>query len=115
MVGVTGIHSDRPTYEAMEAPDTAIAGTSFTIVVSSFGSTSCTEPAGVEMEVGTSIVVITPYDIVAPEGTPCTQDFGAFPRRVDIRLVKPGEAILRLQGKNIAGETEVLDHRILVQ
>ena len=82
--------------QAIRFPVEVIAGEPFTVTVTTLGSSSCTRPDGATLNPGTSLAVITPYDRIAPEGTPCTRDLRGFPRDVAVTLSRAGQATIRI-------------------
>jgi hypothetical protein len=88
--------------DALVAPDTVRAGTSFAATVSTFGS-SCIRPDGAEVVTASTRVDITPYDWAPPPGTPCPRDLRVFPRSVTLVFSVPGSAVVSLHGRGATG------------
>ena len=82
-------------------PDTVAAGVSFTARVTTFGSSSCTQPDGATVRVAGAVAEITPYDRRATGGV-CTADIHPFPRDVQLRFASPGPAVVRVRGSHSA-------------
>jgi hypothetical protein len=86
------------------APDTVNAHQSFATVVHSFGSSSCTTPAGVDLDLDASSATITPYDVVAEgRGTVCTADYAPRPHPVTLTFTSPGPALIVARGYSVGG------------
>lgn len=100
---------------ALVVRDTVDAGEAFTARVATFGSTGCIRPAGAEVEAEGNTAEITPYDMVAPEGTVCTRDLRAFPREVTLKFDAPGEAIIRVRGRGPGGAMVQVEERVVVR
>jgi hypothetical protein len=90
----------------LRVPETVTAGSSFTVTVSTYGS-SCIRPAGIEVQVVGSSADLTPYDSVPASGPPCLPDWMAFPRDVEIRFATPGGALVRLHGRGFPGDLRI--------
>jgi hypothetical protein len=83
------------------APDTVTAGVPFTVVVTSFGSSSCTRPDGATLSVDGAVANITVWDRVQVSGG-CTDDLRAFPRDVTVQFSGAGTARIRVTGRPLA-------------
>lgn len=79
--------------------DTVPVGVPTRIVVSSFGSGSCTRRAGAEVTERPGLVRIEPWVEVRPPGTTCTSDLRQFPETVTVRPSVPGPLQVRLVGR----------------
>jgi len=91
----------------IEAPDTVQAGSAFEVTVNTFGSSSCVRAERLDVEVTDSVARLTPYDRVAPEGIPCTEDFSAHPRAASVTFPSRGTGTLEVLGRGSAGDTLV--------
>lgn len=114
--GVISIYDDRETSQALAIPDTVTVGASFTARVTTFGSGTCTRADGATVQVAGSLAEISPFDrdVVGGPGV-CTDDLRSFPRDVQLRLMVPGEALVRVRGTNIAGAPATVERRIFVR
>jgi hypothetical protein len=79
------------------APDTVRLATPFTVTVNTFGSSSCTQPAGATLVVTGLVATITPYDL-SSEGGGCTGDIAPRPHRVQLAFGVAGRATIRVLG-----------------
>ncbi|HEX8209973.1 MAG TPA: hypothetical protein VF584_07285 [Longimicrobium sp.] len=114
--GVISIYDDRETAQALTIPDTVTVGASFTARVTTFGSGSCTRADGATVQIAGSVAEIAPFDLDAVGGGGvCTDDLRAFPRDVQLRLMVPGEALVRVRGTNIFGAPATIERRIIVR
>jgi hypothetical protein len=111
-VGVIDTGNSLP--ETLQLPDTVTAGTTFTVVVETYGSSSCTRADGARVEVDGLVAEITPYDRVLLEGI-CTDDLAPFPRAVDVRFDEAGEALVRLVGRTIFGDRAEIEGSPIVR
>lgn len=91
----------------IEAPDTVLAGSAFEVTVNTFGSSSCVRAERLDVEVTDSVARLTPYDRVAPAGTPCTEDLSAHPRVASVTFPSRGTGTLEVLGRGGAGDTLV--------
>ena len=101
--------------QAVIVPAEAVADAPFEIVVHTVGSSSCTRAAGALSSVAGNTALITPYDLVAPENTPCTRDLRAFPHSVTVVLKSAGEGLIRVQARGSGGRPITLDLSIPVR
>ena len=95
------IGADGPSDEVgIPLPDTVYALPEETIPVPfyTFGSSSCTVPAGEDVTVDGRTISITPYDRDTPSGTPCTADLARF-RRWVLAPVPTGQVTFQLRGQ----------------
>jgi hypothetical protein len=113
--GVIGIYRDQPTTGVLQLPATIHAGESFQAVVTTFGSSSCTQADGAEVSQSFSSAEITPYDLEAPAGTACTDDLHAFPRTVELRFATSGRGLIRVRGRSLYGGEAVVEQQVTVQ
>jgi adenylate kinase family enzyme len=99
----------------LELPDTVRRGVPVTATVVTRGSSSCTRADGAEVVVAAHELRITPYDRVAPRGTPCTRDLAAFPRAVELRFTGTGEVRVIVIGRDAPdGEPVEVTRRVTV-
>lgn len=101
---------DDPVQRSLEVPDTVQVGAPFTARVTTYGSGSCIQQDGAEVQRRNETVDVTPYDLRATIGV-CTDDLAPYPRPVELRFDTPGEATVRVLGRHIDGgwaETERL-------
>ncbi len=92
VVGIIVSDSMRP---VIIAPDTVQVGVTFTATVNTFGSSSCTDPDGVDLALSASLARIVPYDLVQTAGA-CTADFASRPHPVTIHFTQQGAATIRV-------------------
>jgi hypothetical protein len=92
-------------------PDTVQVGRTVTVMVVTRGSSSCTRADGVEVTREAGEVRVTPYDRVAPAGSPCTRDLAAFPRPADLRFDEPGRAVVVVIGRSSPANGEPVEVR----
>lgn len=85
---------------SLEAPAEVTRGVPFDVVITTYGSSSCTRPAGAETDVDGMLATVRPYDRVATGTRPCTMDMHAFPRTVQLRFDVAGDATIRVLGRN---------------
>ncbi len=83
----------------IQMPDTVRLNTPVVATVVTRGSSSCTRADGAEVAGGGAMLRVTPYDRVAPAGTPCTRDLAAFPRQVELRFTAAGSAEVVVVGR----------------
>jgi hypothetical protein len=105
----TGGGDDR----ALAVPDTVAAGAPFT--VTTFGSSSCTRPDGAELEVRGLVAEVVPYDRDATGAQVCTDDLRAYPRAVTVRFAGPGQAVVRVRGRDLRGRPAVVEASVVVR
>jgi hypothetical protein len=89
----------------LEAPDTVLAGRAFDVTVNTFGSSSCVRAERLDVAVTGAVARLTPYDRVAPAGSPCTPDLGAHPHTASVTFAAPGTATLEVFGQAGTGDT----------
>jgi hypothetical protein len=103
---------------AIVVPDTVPAGIPARIIVSSFGSGSCTRRAGAETTEQPGMVRIAPWVRVRPAGTICTSDLSVFPETVAVRPTVAGPLTVRLvglAGSSRAPRLDSLERTIIVR
>ena len=91
----------------IEAPDTVLAGRAFEVTVNTFGSSSCVRPERLDVEMTDTVARLTPYDRVAPAGTPCTEDLTAHPHVASVTFPSRGSGMLEVLGRSATGDTVV--------
>jgi hypothetical protein len=106
---------DDPHLPTLQLPDSVAAGIDFTAVVTTYGSSSCTRAADVEIELGEREARLVPYDFMPPPGTPCTRDLRGFPREVVLRFAAPGDAVVRVVGRTFRGDTVSVRRTVVVR
>jgi hypothetical protein len=100
----------------LRLPASARAGEPAVLTVTTFGSSSCTRPNGVEVRVSALTADLTAYDWVpADPNTVCTRDLHHFPREVTVRFAAPGEATIRLHGRGAGAAPAVVEGRLRVE
>ena len=91
----------------IEAPDTVLAGRAFEVTVNTLGSSSCVRPERLDVEMTDTVARLTPYDRVAPAGTPCTEDLTAHPHVASVTFPSRGSGMLEVLGRSATGDTVV--------
>jgi hypothetical protein len=94
------LHPEISAIQMLQMPTQATAGVPFEITVTTRGSSSCTRPDGMTVSVSGLTADVTPWDQVAPQRTPCTDDLAAFPRTGTVRFDVAGSATIRLHGRD---------------
>lgn len=98
------IHPGVPGAAVIVAPDSVEAGQPVQAIINTFGSSSCTTPAGVAVRLTASTATITPYDLVATgSNTVCTRDYGPRPHPVELTFTQAGTARLVARGVTVGG------------
>ena len=100
------------------APDTVAVNARFDATVNSFGSSSCTIPAGVDLILTENSAVITPYDRGPGGQGLCTGDIAPRPHPVELQFTVAGVATIEVIGYRFTGQGAVLtsvEHSIVVQ
>jgi hypothetical protein len=99
-----GFIGGRPDVSVIEAvrSQPLMAHTNVLFVVYSFGSSSCTEPDGVEVRRGADLIEVAPFDLVGPPpGTnACTDDLAAHAHDVTLETGAPGTLTLTARGRD---------------
>lgn len=106
---------DLPHFSSLIAPDAVTRGTPFQITASTFGSSSCTQPDGYEVDALPSAAEVRLYDRLAPSGTACTADFGSFPRTLTLQFDQAGTAEIRVIGRGDGNEIRIVRKTIVVE
>ena len=102
-IGVSGIP-----VEVISSPDTVAAGVSFIVVVTTFGSRTCTRPAGADVTVSGLIASVLPLDSIPRRGdTVCTRDLSSFPRNVSLTFGTAGQGVISVTGRGDHGDTTI--------
>ena len=78
---------------AVVVPDSVILGESFTVVVVTVGSSSCTRIESTRVDIRGNEATITPYDTYKTRGD-CTADEHWFRHEATIRFMERGEATI---------------------
>lgn len=86
--------------QVIDAPATVASNQSFTVTVTTFGS-SCVSAAGADVMVDDLVATITPYDIVR-DGT-CLEYNKPNPRPVALMFKRAGTATIRVRGASYQG------------
>ena len=60
------------------------------------------------------MATVVPYDRVPPAGTACWRDRGGFPRPVQLRFDAPGDAVVRVRGRDATGGDVITEARLRV-
>jgi len=109
LIAIEGVVADGVT-----APDTVEADASFTVVVKTFGSSSCTRPAGAKVTVSGLTATVAPLDSVVTGDADCTSDLRSFSHSASLTLGGAGEAAVAVVGRSEHGDT-TLTYRIVVR
>lgn len=100
VVGIVGGSPPDGSSQVITAPDTIQAGIPFTATITTFAPYNCWRAAGADIDLRGNLAVVIPYDF-----DPRSDDFhcpdmeGVVPRPVEIRFAEPGEATLRVRGR----------------
>lgn len=92
-----------PPMTSLIAPSAVHPGVSFAVTASSFGSGSCTEADGYQLDAGAARAEIRLYDKSAPPQSICTEDLRSFPRELLLRFEQPGTVEVVVIGRDYAG------------
>ncbi|HJU75245.1 MAG TPA: hypothetical protein VJ717_15995 [Gemmatimonadaceae bacterium] len=80
-------------------PDTVFVGRPVAVTVNTFGSSSCTRPAGIiQASAGARLQILTPLDSVAVRAIACTDDLASHPHPTVLTFQEAGTATVRVQG-----------------
>ena len=110
VIFVSGVQAN-----VVTAPDTVAVGTSFTAVVTTLGSSSCTRAAGAHVGVSGLTATVVPFDSVpGDKHATCTSDLRAFPRDVSLTFGAAGQAAIAVAGRSEHGDTTIT-HPIVVR
>ena len=109
LIAVEGV-----TAVGVTVPDTVQVGTSFSVVVKTFGSSSCTRPAGANVRMSGLTATFVPLDSVVEGDMVCTSDLRAFAHSASLTLDLAGEANLAVVGRSEHGDT-TLTYPIVVR
>jgi hypothetical protein len=99
------VNSSLSSIQSVNLPPQANVNVPITVTVTTLGSSSCTRADGTDVVARGLAVTITPYDRVAPPGTPCTRDLRGFPHEVQLRFATAGEARITIVGRDGSGAT----------
>jgi hypothetical protein len=102
VIGANGLALD-----VVSSPDTVQTAVSFTVIVRTFGSSSCTRPAGADVTVSGLTATVVPLDSVVEGDMVCTSDFRSFPHDASLTFAGPGEARLAVAGRGDHGDTTI--------
>jgi hypothetical protein len=98
---------------AIDVADTVAAGL-VPVRYHSYGSSSCNRPDGDDVTEVADVITITAYDKYVPPNTPCTEDFGTFPRESIVSL-STGTKEIRVRGLRVGGVEAVLKKTVVVK
>lgn len=93
-------------------PDTIHGAGLQTVVVQTWGSSSCTRAAGADVEYGELAVTIGPIDSVAIRGI-CTDDLAPHPRNVTINFNSVGTWTVRVLGRSFDNDAVFETHVVV--
>jgi len=82
----------------LEAPAVVRAEESFTVTVTTYGSSNCTRALSLTVIVDDLRATLIPYDSRVSAGGPCTSDLAAFPRTGRVTFARPGQGTLVVRG-----------------
>jgi len=91
--------SGPPPLSSLIAPDTVVAGEPFQITVTTFGSSTCTQPDGYDLLLTSSRADIVPFDRTAVGAIVCTDDLHSFPRTLLLTFTTVGQAEIQVEGR----------------
>jgi hypothetical protein len=104
----------RSSVQMIEVPMTVKAGTPFTVIIRSFGSSSCTRVGDATVVVNGLDVDITAYNNYARRAPACTDDLHVFEHRVPVTVNQVGQARMRLHARSTSGEPLSYDFALTV-
>jgi hypothetical protein len=104
-----------PPFTSLIAPNAVTRGAPFQITASTFGSSSCNQADGYELDALPSEAEVRLFDRTAPPGTICTEDFGSFPRVITLQFDELGTAEIRVIGRGDGNEIRIVRKTIVVQ
>jgi hypothetical protein len=93
----------------VDAPDTVIRREVFSVTVVTFGSSSCTRPAGADVLNLHHVLSIVPLDSVRTGDGPCTADLTTHPRMVAGVFPIVGTVVVAVSGRAGWRDTVVFD------
>lgn len=94
------------------APDTVDPETSLTITINTFGSSSCTQPDGVDLATAGTLVRIVPYDLLSSgRFTGCTADFASRAHPVALDFPSSGSLTIRAVGR-VGNVLDSIEHTV---
>ena len=103
-----------PFLRTIVAPDSVGPDSTLTITINSFGSSSCTQPDGVDSTSTPAGVRIVPYDRVPTGAVACTADFASRPHPVTLTVPSTGALVIRAVGR--VGEVlDSIEHTVHVR
>lgn len=101
------------------APVAVAAGDPFTVIATTTLPNGCWHPGDYSKEVAGNVAEITVHDF-RTDSEMCTAVFGWMSRDIELQFNQPGEAVIRLVGKRIAGrdfgggEEFIIEHSVAV-
>jgi hypothetical protein len=98
----------------IRAPNTVQAGQSFTVTVTTYGSSTCLKSDGADVQVRDFTAEVTPWDLDLWGATVCTADLASHPREVELAFDRPGQATIRVLAQNEAGAAVVREQVVTV-
>jgi hypothetical protein len=105
--GFIGVASLGVPLEVVSAPDTVNAGEPFNVVVTTYGSSSCTRAAGANSSASGLSASIVPLDSVLRGDVVCTADLHPFPRNVSLTFATAGQGLIAVTGRGRTADTTV--------
>lgn len=103
-----------PFLRTIVAPDTVGPDSTLTITVNSFGSSSCTQPDGVDSTAFPAGMRIVPYDRVPTGAVACTADFASRPHPVTLTFPATGALVIRAVGR-VGDALDSIEHTVHVR
>jgi hypothetical protein len=103
-----------PFLKTIIAPDTVGPESTLTITINSFGSSSCTQPDGIDSAATSAGVRIVPYDRVPTGAVACTADFASRPHPVQLTVPPSGALVIRAVGR-VGDALDSIEHTIHVR
>ena len=85
--------------QVIAAPLEVNVGESFTVTVTSRGSSSCTRADGMDVSFRGNVVDLVPWDLVAPQHVACTDDLHAFLHHATVVGATAGPLVIRAHGR----------------
>lgn len=91
--------------QMIQFPPVVDAGVPFTVVIHTLGSSSCTRPSGVDVDVDGLEATLRPYDLYAPGDRACTDDLHAFRHETAVTFSAAGSARLVVRARDHQGRS----------
>ncbi len=115
-------YSDERTKSVITAPASVRSGEDFQLTITTSGG-GCERAGdlGVVMSEAGATIMVYDFTTATRPGIACTAIFKQFPHTVTLRFNKPGEAVIRVWGRRMGGDTPplgvptVLEHRLMVK